>query len=59
MLDPLILELQKIKDEEGWSLRQMSGDTGFHYQTLYSWFHGSTLSNSSRKLIKQYLISRL
>jgi len=58
-IDPLIKELNKIKDENGWGYRKLAQDIGVHYQTVFGWFKHGRLSKMSRKIIKQYLISRL
>ena len=58
-LDPLILELQKIRDEKQLSYRQLASEIGVHYLTVFKWFKGGKVSNLSKKAIKQYLISML
>lgn len=57
--DPLIEELRKIKDENNWGYRKLAQEIGVHYQTIFGWFKHGRLSNMSRQIIKQYLISRL
>lgn len=57
--DPLIKELKKIKDENNWGYRKLAQEIGVHYQTVFGWFKYGRLSKMSRKIIKQYLISRL
>jgi len=58
-IDPLIKELKKIKDENNWGYRKLAQEMGVHYQTVFGWFKHGRPSKMSRKIIKQYLISRL
>ena len=58
-IDPLIRELDKIRNENNWGYRKLAQDIGVHYQTVFGWFKHGRLSKMSRKIVKQYLISRL
>ena len=57
--DPLIAELKKVQADEGWSNRRLAVELGVHYLTVHGWYHGTPPSKMSRRIIKQYLISRL
>lgn len=57
--DPLIEELRIIMKENNWGYRKIALELSVHYQTVFGWFKRGTLSQMSRRIIKQYLISRL
>ena len=58
-LDPVVRELKIVKEENNLSYRKLAQEMGIHYQTVYGWFTKGRLSNMSRRIIKQYLISKL
>lgn len=58
-LDPVLIELKKIMEEEDLTYRALAKEVGVNHMQLFRWFKGATLSKTSRKIIKLYLISRL
>jgi len=52
-------QLRKIKEENSWSYQKLAQELGIHYQTVIGWFRGVEPSNLSKRIIRQYLITKL
>lgn len=52
-------ELKKIKEENNWSYQKLAQELNVHYQTVIGWFRGVNPSNLSKRIIRQYLITKL
>lgn len=58
----LLDEIMTIKKREGWSYDRLALEIGIHPQTLYAWLRKedpASPSNLSRKILKQFIFSRL
>lgn len=52
--DILLAGMQRLT-ENGVSWYRIAKDLGVPYQTIFNWKNGKTISNSYKKIVKEYL----
>lgn len=54
-----VKQLRKLKAENNWTYQNLAQELGVHYQTVVGWFAGVEPSNLSKRIIRQYLLTKL
>ena len=54
-----IEQLKELKEKNNWSYQKLAQELDVHYQTVVGWFRGIEPSRMSKRIIRQYLITKL